>query len=266
MENKKWVVWDLCGGSQQSVYNAVKDFENIELYTFDIQYKICGNINTFYLDLSASFDDILEYLYNNDIPKPDFILASPPCNAFSGMVRIPKQYNTVYDIPETLGVRYYNGGYCVRDEFLINHIKRDNKFLKHYKPENVRNTANKGMSILDNIINLIDYYKPKYWYIENPRNSIMWNVIETNYKLNLNDYVRYYNNTYYSDYDAFNFSLKPITFLSNKYLELRRLKTKSFLVKANKNARMAKPGGDAGERAKIPKELITNILCLFILN
>jgi hypothetical protein len=69
---------------------------------------------------------------------------------------------------------------------------------------------------------LIDFYKPKFWYIENPKTSLMWKYIKLNCKKWLkNDY--HFNVTSYGKYGFL--IRKDTIFLSNIKMNLQYGKT-----------------------------------------
>lgn len=76
--------------------------------------------------------DILEWDYR-DTEKPDVIWASPPCQGFS------------------VASIYRNW-------------RLENRVFRH-----ISETAELGMNLVRKTIEIINYFKPKYWFIENPR-------------------------------------------------------------------------------------------------
>lgn len=76
--------------------------------------------------------NILTWDYT-DMRKPDVIWASPPCKGFS-VTSIPKNWRI-------------EGG--------------------RYRPASI--TAGLGINIIKKTIGVIDHFRPRYWFIENPR-------------------------------------------------------------------------------------------------
>ncbi len=74
--NKK-IIWDLFGGGIGSVRKALNQDE-YKIYTFDILNTLQ---DTIIMDWSQ--DNIIEVFERLQLPKPDYIIASPPCNSFS---------------------------------------------------------------------------------------------------------------------------------------------------------------------------------------
>lgn len=77
--------------------------------------------------------DLLEFDINKVPWKPDIIWASPPCTSFS-----------------IAGVRCH--------------------WTKEQEPKT--ETAIIGHKLIEKTLELIDYFKPKYWYMENPRGML----------------------------------------------------------------------------------------------
>lgn len=71
------IVWDLFGGGQNSVYEALKDNPQYDVYTFDVTEPT--RAKQYVLDLSN--DNVLEEL--DKYPQPEIIVASPLCQSFS---------------------------------------------------------------------------------------------------------------------------------------------------------------------------------------
>jgi len=66
-----------------------------------------------------------------------------------------------------------------------------------------------GKPMVDKVLEIIEYFKPKYWWIENPKTSLMWKYL----KEARPQYTNYITLDYcmFSDYGY----RKPTTFLSN---------------------------------------------------
>jgi len=77
--------------------------------------------------------------------------------------------------------------------------------------DHILNDINKyGKPMVDRTLEIIDYFKPTYWWIENPSSSTMWKYIEQKYShLNYKSYTFDY--CKYSDYGY----KKPTTFITN---------------------------------------------------
>lgn len=261
----KIVVWDLCGGSQNSVYQALCDNSNFEVYTFDITEPTRDN--HIKLDLTSCFDNIQNVL--DTFPIPDIIVASPMCNSFSFIMNAGNnQFN------ERLGWKYDQEKqmYVIRDENEIKELSSKSNFLKNNVPEKIINRCLVGSKLLDNIIKIIYIYKPKYWYIENPQKSLMWDFIKSNHRAFMLG-KRFFNLTYYYNYDL-NYTKKPTIFFSNCDLDLKHItlkKDEQGFIKRNNQARSLVnsykhklSGEETGANVKIPKNLLIDIFNKFL--
>jgi len=198
----KKIIWALFDDGIQSVYNAL-DHSKYKIYSIGIQKKETV-IN---IDLAQNFNNLIKEL--NKLPKPEIIVASPVCTPFSSANIKPKNF-----------IGKGNLNFIVENEKLI--IRNENEFNNsrfNYKKQ--IKTINLGISCITNTLKIINYYKPKFWYIENPKTSLLWKYIENNLNLDIN-FKRIYNKTYYANYDFI--TLKPTIFLSNINLNLNNKK------------------------------------------
>lgn len=199
----KLIVWDLFGGGQNSVYNAL-DPNKYEVYTFDITEPT--HEHQYHLDLSQR--DIVDKF--KDFPKPDIIVASPLCQSFSCVLSMK------------------GGGTCFwklnDDKTLLveRSIKEFEKlkhgFTKHLNSRTQLFIKRLGQRCIDNTIKLIDYYQPKVWYIENPKHSLIWKYLELNNKEFCSKWHTVKNEASYGKYGFL--TTKPTYFMSNVSLDL----------------------------------------------
>jgi len=254
MKKNKIIVWDLFGGTNNSVYNALKDNDEYEVLTFDITQP--SRDKHYRLDMTDHF--VIERL--ELYPEPDIIVASPPCDSFSSI----------------LSMR--GGGtacWVLKADKLIYRSKADfdlhkNGFHRHLDFKKQMDKAILGEKLLINIIRIIQHFKPKLWYIENPRTSLMWKYIGLNTDLPMFNY----NKVKYGNYGFP--TPKATIFLSNKKLVLNDKKVdhnqpnyvpgekwkrgeKHFYSLARSNF-----GGQGSSRAsEIPKQLLLDIFLQF---
>jgi hypothetical protein len=159
--------------------------------------------------------DILNFDYKKVKFKPNIIWASPPCTGFS-VAAIGKNWN--YDkTPKT-------------------------------------DTAKLGIELVKKTIEIINYYKPKYFFIENPRGMLRKLPIMQQFKINTVTYCQYGD-----------LRMKPTDIWTNN----NKWKPKP-MCKNGDNCHISAPRGsrtgtqgllNAYERSKIPENL-----CLEILN
>ena len=198
---KKFIIWDLFGGGQNSVYHTVQEFNlPFDVFTFDITEP--QHNNQFKMDLAQ--DNLIECF--KPYPKPDIIVASPLCQSFSSALAV-KGGRVGWEVLSNKSIR-------MRSLDEIKECLKRNPYMKNWKSEVMLERAKLGKKCVENTLMIIEYFKPKYWYIENPRNSLMWNYIKYNYKFIGNDNL--------ADYSAYGFlAKKPTNFFSNINLNLK---------------------------------------------
>lgn len=198
----KMVIWDLFGGGQNSVYFSLKEYnllDKFDIYTFDITKPVHNK--QFYLDLSQK--NIVEIF--SKFPKPDIILASPLCQSFSNVLNMK------------------GGGTCFwklnskKNKLIERSVKEFNQlksgFTKNLKSDVQLFIKRLGKKCIDNTLDLINFYKPKYWYIENPKQSLMWKYIQLNRKDFCKKNLFYLNEASYGKYGFL--TTKATYFMSN---------------------------------------------------
>lgn len=178
--------------------------------------------------------DILEFDYSKVPFIPDAIWASPPCETWS--IACPA-----------------NGGNLFWES-----IKKDNKIVgikpreqftgnckaKIYKnPELVKQKRELHVKILEKTLEIIEHYKPEFYFIENPYDYM---------RFHLEGRVPYCNLVNYCMYDYPH--KKPTTIFSNIQLDLKRCDGKhkhNLLTDAKK---------DYHQRSVIPERLCNTII------
>lgn len=192
-------------------------------------FKDNENIEVISLDILEKYKpsivcDIMEFDYKQYEPGYfDIIWASPECKIFSSL-----QYSWI-------GRKWKD-----RDEL-------NDERLKHSR-------------FINKTIEIIEYLKPQYYFIENPCYSAIWNYIEN--KKYLDDFI-------IVDYCYFGFDYKkPTKILTNRNLENKRCKceihksrisiTNEKLAngKNSKHKRQFKDTSDLIERYSIPQPLL----------
>ncbi|URM52991.1 C-5 cytosine-specific DNA methyltransferase [Mycoplasma sp. SG1] len=167
----KKIIWDLFGGGQNSVYNSLKKYNLLsmyEVYTFDITKPT--RKHHYKIDLSQ--DNIVEIFKN--FPAPDIIVASPLCQSFSCVLNMKGGGTTFWKYDKEL------------NKIVLRSVEEFEKlksgFTRRLKAETQLFLAKLGQKCINNTIELIKKYKPKFWYIENPKNSLIWKYITLNKK------------------------------------------------------------------------------------
>lgn len=161
--------------------------------------------------------DILEFDYSKIPFKPDVIWASPPCTGFS---------------VAAIG-HHWGGGKGA------------------YIPKT--DTAKLGIELVKKTLEIIDYYKPKYWFMENPRGVLRKMDIVKNLKRNTVTYCQYGDER-----------MKPTDIWTNSDVWVPRKMCKNgdpCHVAAPRGSRTGTQGrSNAYERSKIPYELCQEII------
>lgn len=227
MKLSKKVIWALYDDGNMSWYNCGYDKSKYRVISIGIQEH--NNLVDYHkIDLRLSNFDLIKQL--SELPKPDIIVASPPCESWSCADCKARIYNSDLTFKHELWYLEYNS-YCAKNKRRSWISKMRNKII--------------GEDTLLATIHIIKTFNPECWVIENPKSSYMWKYI--NMYINISGYHNY---TYYNCYDI-NFSKKPTIFFSNKYLDLMKQHIKS-------NDRMNIT--NYNDRSAIPKELILDII------
>jgi len=238
--NKKIVIWALYDDADSSYKNAIKNhFDGI----FEVHSVGINNVtflekeNYFYhlIDLSLNNFNLIKQL-TKELPKPDVILASPPCESWSGADCAGKMFRSIQSDGHwiVMNSRYY-------DEY----NKKAHPVKRRFFSQKERGRI-LGESTIGATIEIIRHFNPTVWIIENPQTSKSWDFQEHHW-----DFNGIENLTFYSSYNS-NFSPKPTIFKSNLKFELKKEKNKG------NNDHMAR--GSYSKRSSIPLELIKEIL------
>lgn len=189
--------------------------------------------NYYKIDLSIQNDKLIKEL--EKLPKPDIIVASPPCESWS-----------IADNQQRLWRKQQGNNIEVFTKENIEHnniIMNKNRYRDYYKQW--RTTLN-GISTILGTLKIIEHFKPKYWIIENPATSKIWEFINENVKLE-----GYKNKTYYNAYN-FEFTKKPTIFFSNVEMRLKLDNIKQIRKWEETTGYVV--------RSSIPKELLAHIM------
>ena len=237
----EFVIWALFDSGNGSYKQVADNFDEIEIYSIGIdrQNKNEHFINLDLADYSRMFGNNTLFDTLDSLPKPDLIIASPPCESWStasGMA---------------------NGNACWKQDVIENlfgemkgsrFTVRDHKDYEGYQfiPDRQLMTRINGELCIFNTVEIIRRYEPKYWIIENPAHGRIWEYID---KI-LGFDIKFENLTYYSAYDYP--VMKPTKFGSNVYLNLKQEKVKTGLTFNDWSA-------DYNKRSNIPENLVKDI-------
>lgn len=236
------IVWGLFDSGNGSYAKVANEIEEIEMYSLGLDIT---NRNDHFINI-----DLADYGYlfgNNEmfdrldaLPKPDLIIASPPCESWSVASAMrggnaswkQEQGDALFEPQEPLS-RFTIRGY---EDYADYQFKYERSFI---------NRVN-GELCTYNTIKIIERYKPKVYIIENPATSRMWEYIEEIIGFD----IPFENLTYYSNYDYP--LMKPTRFKSNVDLKLDDTRTPGDIP-------FGKFSKDYNERSNIPKKLVETI-------
>ena len=251
-----WALFDSGNGCyKQAVEKYFKD--EFEIYSIGIDM---ANKNSHFLhldlaDYSVLFGENKLFKVLDTLPKPDIILASPPCESWSIASSFKYGNNCWYTqrIHNLLGEAVGQNHFTIRTRFQVENKNESDSFKIHWW-KSVFNRINGELTAF-NTIRIIEHYDPDVWVIENPQTSKIWD-----YYKQIHNFRGIKNVAHYNAYEK-DFPKKPTTFYSNMFLDL---KTTRELSKFSMNARAVKEGGKLisgyNERSNIPLLLIKDIL------
>ena len=256
------IVWALFDSGNGCYKQAIeKYFLELEIEVFSIGMDIENrNSHFLHVDLS-SFDELFgkNTLFErlDKLPKPDVILASPPCESWSVASSMENGNRCWY----TQKIETLLDEYQAENHFTLRtkeQLERNNQthFRAHWY-KTVYNRIN-GELCAFNTIRIIERYEPKIWVIENPQSSKMWKYFHQ-----IHQFEGYKNVAYYYAYDK-NFSRKPTTFYSNVWLNLLKTEEKASIVMSPINKKKKEDrktiGRSYNQRSNIPLNLIEDIM------
>ena len=240
-ESKPTIIWALYDDAQSSYKKAISKFfkdKNLQVHSIGINDVHFPKSNKYFyhrIDLSLNNFNLIKEL--NKLPKPDVILASPPCESWSGADCAGKMTRSIDS----------KGNWVVMNSKYYEQYNKTCHPVKRRYFINKERTRLIGESTIGGTIEIIQHFKPRVWVIENPKTSKTWEFQKHHWNFDgiLND-------TYYSSYNS-EFSLKPTIFKSNIKMQLKKSKNQL----RNKN-HMAL--GNYSKRSSIPEELIKDII------
>lgn len=221
------VVWCLYDDGNMSWYNCGYDKTKYRMISIGIQ-EHNDLIDYYRIDLRLSNFDLIKRL--EKLPKPDIIVASPPCESWSGADCKARIYNDDLSVKNE---NWYN------DYNLSCHKNKRRDYFQKVRGKII------GEDTFLATVYIIKKFEPETYIIENPLTSYIWK-----YKIQNVDLGGYMNYAEYNSYDE-SYSRKPTIFFSNKMLRLenKRIKSNDRMLKCSYN-----------KRSMIPKELLLDIL------
>lgn len=239
------IVWALFDSGNGCYKRSAEKFEEIEIYSIglDIENKNNHFIHHNLADYSYMFGDNTLFDVLDKLPKPDLIIASPPCESWS-VASALKNGNACWkrqDLSDNLfKPQATPSPFTIRSDLDYqnshNNLSYHKQFLKRIN----------GELTTFNTIQIIKRYNPKYFIIENPANGKMWEYIEDiiGFKIPYKNLTRYNNYEYPLQ--------KPTKFGSNIFLDL-----KNEIIKQDVEWKYFSK--DYNERSNIPEKLVDEI-------
>ena len=253
------IVWALFDSGNGCYKKAVETYfaEDIEIYSIglDIENKNNHFIHIDLADYSELFGESKLFCQLDKLPKPDIILASPPCESWSVASSMTGGNVCWYteEIITLFGIEKANNNFSLRTrEQLESWFEKTPHFKKHWW-KTVLNRIN-GELCAFNITRIIERYEPEIWVIENPQSSRIWR-----YYKQIQNFYGIENVAHYNAYDK-EFPKKPTTFYSNIHLPLKTTREKANVVISPKAADGRKTIQGYNARSNIPLLLIKDIL------
>lgn len=238
----KKIVWALFDSGNGSYAKAAEKFDDIEIYSIglDIENKNNHFINLNLADYSYLFGGNKLFDVLDKLPKPDLIIASPPCESWS-IASAMKDGNASWK--QEKGDGLFNSQTPL-SRFTVRNFEDYDGY--QFKPEKSFINRVNGELCTFNTIKIIKRYKPEIYIIENPATSRMWEYIDKVIGFEL----KYDNLTYYNNYD---YPIKkPTRFKSNVDLSLKCENIHGD-VKFNNFSR------SYNDRSNIPQKLVIKI-------
>lgn len=222
-----WCLFDDCYGSWNK-FSKDKEDNYISIGINDNDWS-----NYYKIDLSIQNDKLIKQL--EKLPKPDIIIASPPCESWS----IADNQQRLWRKQQGNNIEVFTK----QDIENNNKIMCKNRYRDYYKQW--KTTLN-GISTTLGLLKVIEHFKPLIWVIENPQSSKIWEFINENVGLS-----GFRNKAYYNAYDI-NFTKKPTIFFSNVELYLKQDNIKQLIP-------WDKTSG-YNRRSAIPQQLLNDII------
>lgn len=245
----KKVIWALFDDGCGSWHQCTNDSWTEKYLVISIGINDNDWENYHKIDLRLSNQKLIKEL--SKLPKPDIIVASPPCESWSNADVNYRQYRQTIDNKiEMHTPPFYD---------------MDLGKMKHYYL-NQQSKRLIGEDTALSICKIIEHFNPEFWIIENPQTSKIWEYLWTWAPSSFKRDRWYKNLAYYNCYDK-ELSKKPTIFLSNLPLILLHFKVITEKTIQNKrvkgsslNFNTVGKGNNYNLRSYIPKNLIADII------
>lgn len=238
------IVWSLFDSGNGSYAKVASDFSQLENYSIGVDRENKNNhfINYNLADYSCLFgeDDLFTTL--DKLPKPDVILASPPCESWS-VASAMRGGNACWK--QETGDALFEPQQPL-SRFTIRNF--DDYKDYQFKPIKSQLTRINGELTIINTIRIIKRYEPAVYVIENPAYGRIWEYIDEI----LGHKIEYDNLTYYNNYNDY-IVRKPTKLGSNIDFNLKKEVIPNEID-------FRDTGWNYNERSNIPQELVRDIL------
>lgn len=264
----KPVIWALFDSGNGCYKEAVRKYfhEVFEIYSIglDKEKKHHHFLSLNLADYGELFGDNHLFEALDQLPVPDIILASPPCESWSNATNI-KDGSIYWKRPV---IRNLFGEYRTSDFALVTKrefYKKTVHWVSNPNYSKILYSRMNGELCALNTTRIIRRYKPKIFVIENPSYGKLWR-----YYHEVLNFSGIKNIVCYNDYDE-KFSQKPTCFYSNIPLELKspQYRPAAFTIGSSQKAKKRHQQVISGynQRSNIPLSLIKDILdhCLLYL-
>jgi hypothetical protein len=228
-----WSLFDSGNGCYSQVFSQKEGVTNISVGMDKERGTSDTHLNIDLADLSAYFGKSKLIAELEKLPKPDVIIASPPCESWS------------------LASAMSGGNACWHHKKGESFKIREKKEYEtvQFKQEKSFYTRMNGELTVFNLIQIIKHFQPKIYIIENPAHGKIWEYIEEV----IGFHLEYDNLTYYNNY-GFDVR-KPTRFKSNINLELKQDKIPNKIAFREQS----RVGGSYNVRSNIPLPLVEAI-------
>lgn len=239
---RELTVWALFDTGKGAYSRALSNRCNIISIGIDKTNKSTAHfINLNLADYGYIFGNTTLFDTLDQLPKPDIILASPPCESWS-IASAMKGGNAFY--------KWEKGEKKLEIRTDKEITSKNHTPFKRY-PDKTLYTRVNGELCAFNTLQIIKRYAPNVWVIENPQSSRLFNYLEYYHGM-----VGYRNISHYNNYDD-NFPKKPTCFYSNIEMSLNSTNKKArFYINPGQDTTIST---DYNIRSDIPDELTISI-------
>lgn len=247
----KIIIWALFDSGNGCYKQASEKYDNIEVYSvgLDIQNQNDHFINLNLAQYEYGAKENILFKELDKLPKPDVIIASPPCESWS-VASSMKNGNACWKQEQVAPDLFSKGKKMSR--FTIREKKEYERYQFIYEKSFIKRVN--GELCTFNLIEIIKHYNPRYFIIENPSASRIWDYIEKVMDFEL----KYENPVKYGNYDNYPIP-KPTKFKGNIHLPLNNNKVVTDVDFRHWSA-------DYNQRSDIPLSLVKVIFDTFIEN